>query len=79
MKIEVMGPGCPKCHSTGENVKKALAELGTSAEVVHITDINTMIGRGVMWTPALAIDGRVVMQGKMPTVEEIKQLIKKEA
>ncbi len=77
MKIEVLGPGCPKCHATGDNVKKALAELGRNAEVVHVTDINAMISRGVMFTPALIINNRLVAQGKALTVQEIKDLIEK--
>jgi small redox-active disulfide protein 2 len=72
MKIEVLGTGCPKCNTTTENVKKALAELDKSAEVVKVTDINQMIERGVMSTPALIIDGKVMAQGKIPKVEEIK-------
>jgi len=76
MKIEVLGPGCPKCMSTEQNVRKALGELNVQAEVAKVTDINEMIGRGVMWTPALIIDGKLALQGKIPTVEQIKQLIK---
>ncbi len=76
MKIEVLGPGCPKCQSTERNVKEALGELNAQAEVVKVTDINAIIERGVMWTPALIIDGKLVLQGKIPTVEQIKQLIK---
>ena len=75
MKIEVLGPGCPKCNSTMENVKKALAELGETADAVKVTDINAMIERGVMSTPALIIDGKVMAQGKVPNVEQIKDWI----
>ncbi len=78
MKIEVLGPGCPKCHNTEENVKKALSELNKQAEVIKVTDINVMIDKGVMQTPALIINGNIVMQGKIPTVERIKQFIQKE-
>jgi small redox-active disulfide protein 2 len=77
MKIEVLGPGCPKCHNTEENVKKALLELNKQAEVIKVTDINAMIDKGVMQTPALIIDGKIVIQGKIPTVEQIKQFIQK--
>lgn len=77
MIIEVLGPGCPKCHNTEENVKKALLELNKQAEVIKVTDINAMIDKGVMQTPGLIIDGNIVMQGKIPTVEQIKQLIQK--
>jgi len=75
MKIEVLGPGCPKCNSTLENVKKALDELGQTAEVVKVTDINAMIERGVMSTPALIIDGKLMVQGKLPAVVQIKDWI----
>lgn len=75
MKIEVLGPGCPKCHNTEENVKKALAELNKEAEVIKVTDISAMIDKGIMQTPALIIDGNIVIQGKIPTVEQIKQFI----
>ena len=77
MKIEVLGPGCPKCHNTEANVKKALSELNKEAEVVTITDISIMIDKGIMQTPGLIINGNIVMQGKIPTVEQIKQLIQK--
>jgi small redox-active disulfide protein 2 len=76
MKIEVLGTGCPKCQSTEQNVRKALAELQVQAEVVKVTEINDMLARGVMWTPALVIDGKVVLQGKIPTVDQIKRLVK---
>ena len=76
MKIEVLGTGCPKCQSTEQNVSKALAEINVQAEVVKVTEINDILARGVMFTPALAIDGKVVLQGKIPTVEQIKQLVK---
>lgn len=76
MEIEIFGPGCPKCNNTKENVKKALAELKKDAEMVKVTDINTMIERGIIHTPALAIDGKILTQGKVPTVEEIKKFIK---
>jgi small redox-active disulfide protein 2 len=76
MKIEVLGPGCARCQSTEQNVMKALGELNLPAEVVKVADISAIIERGVMWTPALVIDGKLVFQGKIPTVDEIKQLIK---
>jgi len=75
MKIEVLGTGCPKCQSTEQTVKKALAELNVQAEVVKVTDISAIIDRGVMSTPALVIDGKLVLQGKIPTVDQVKQLI----
>ncbi len=76
MKIEVLGTGCPKCMSVEQNVKKALAELAVQADVEKVTDIQQIIQRGVMSTPALVIDGKVVLQGKNPTVDQLKHLIK---
>lgn len=75
MKIEVLGTGCPKCMSMEQNVKKAITELAVKAEVEKVTDIQQIIQRGVMSTPALVIDGKVVLQGKNPTVDQLKQLI----
>jgi small redox-active disulfide protein 2 len=76
MKIEVLGTGCPKCMSMEQNVKKAIAELAVQAVVEKVTDIQQIIQRGVMSTPALVIDGTVVLQGKNPTVEQLKDLIR---
>ncbi len=76
MKIEVLGPGCPKCQSTEQTVKKALSELGVSAEVVKVTDIDAIIEKGVLRTPALVIDGRVALQGTVPTLDQVKRLVR---
>jgi small redox-active disulfide protein 2 len=75
MKIEVLGSGCPKCMALAENVHKALAALSREADVEKVTDIQQIIQRGVMSTPALVIDGTVVLQGKNPTVEQLKQIL----
>ena len=76
MRIEVLGPGCPNCKSAEENVKKALSELNIQADVLKVTDIDVILAKGVMFTPALVIDGKLALQGKIPTVEQIKQLVK---
>ncbi len=75
MKIEVLGPGCPKCMSMEQNVKKALAELAVQADVQKVTDIQEIVQRGILSTPALVIDGKVVLQGKNPTVAQLKTVI----
>jgi small redox-active disulfide protein 2 len=62
--------------NTEQNVRKALTELNIQAEVLKVTDIDAIIEKGVMWTPALVIDGKLALQGKIPTVEQIKQLVK---
>lgn len=77
MKIEVLGPGCAKCFVAERNVRRALEELRLDgeAEVEHIDDLGEIINYGVMFTPGLAIDGELIMQGHIPSVEEIKELL----
>jgi small redox-active disulfide protein 2 len=75
MKIEVLGSGCPKCMALEGNVKKALEALSLEADVVKVTEIEQIIQRGVMSTPALVIDGKVVLQGKNPTVDQLKKML----
>lgn len=75
MKIEVLGAGCAKCTTLYENVKKALEENGTSAEVVKVEEIPTIMKYGVMSTPALVIDGRVKFSGKVASAGEIKGML----
>lgn len=75
MKIEVLGPGCMKCKTLEKNVDKAVKELGIEAEVVKVEDIQEIMDRGVMMTPALFIDGEAKAVGRLPGVEEIKGMI----
>ncbi len=77
MKIIVAGPGCPRCIATENNVKKACEELGLDVEFTHVYDIKEFPKLGVMLTPAVIIDGEVVISGKVPTVEELKELLSK--
>jgi small redox-active disulfide protein 2 len=79
MKIEILGVGCPKCKKLTANAQAALKELNISAEISKVTDIGKITEYGVMMTPALVINGNIVMQGKIPTVEQVKQFIQKEA
>ena len=76
MKIEIFGPGCAKCNSLEKNVKEAVAQLNSQAEVVKVSDINEMVKRGVMFTPALFIEGKKMSEGKVPSMEDIKSWIK---
>lgn len=76
MKIEILGPGCSKCRATEKNVKKAVEELGIQAEVVKVEDLQEIINRGVMITPAVIVDGKLKIEGHKPSVEEIKKIIK---
>jgi len=76
MKIEILGTGCPKCETVAKNVQSAVRELGIQVEVVKVTDIGEIAARGVMLTPALAIDGDIKAVGKVPTVEVIRAWLK---
>ncbi len=75
MKIEVLGTGCAKCKTLYENVKKAVAESGTVAEIVKVEEIPKIMAYGVMSTPALVIDGQVRFSGKVASVSEIMGML----
>ena len=75
MKIEILGTGCAKCKQLEKNVLAALAQTGKFAEVVKVEDLQKIMEYGVMSTPGLVIDGKVVSVGKLLTPEEIAELI----
>lgn len=77
MKIEIMGTGCPKCKTTEKIVRKAVEELGIKVEIVKVEDLQKIIDRGVMMTPAVFVDGEAKIVGRIPSLEEIKKLIQK--
>jgi small redox-active disulfide protein 2 len=76
MKIQILGMGCPKCKKLYEAAETAAKELGLEYEMEKIDDIDTIVEMGVMMTPALAIDGEVKLVGRIPTVENLKELLK---
>ncbi len=76
MKIEVFGTGCAKCKRLEKNVNEALDQAGIKAEVVKIEDIDAITDRGIMVTPALAIDGLVRFMGKVPSVAELIDMLR---
>lgn len=75
MDIKVLGPGCAKCRKLAENTSAAADQLGLACTVEKVTDINEMIAHGVMTTPALVVDGKVLSMGKALSVDEVKALI----
>jgi small redox-active disulfide protein 2 len=75
MRIQILGTGCPKCKKLSENAETAARELGLEHDLEKITDINEIMKFGVMMTPGLAVDGDVKVVGKVPSVEEIKELL----
>jgi small redox-active disulfide protein 2 len=76
MLIEVFGPGCAKCHTLETNVQQAVRELGGDHQVVKVSDYQAMAARGVLSTPALAVDGQLKLQGKVASVSEVLALLK---
>jgi len=74
-RLQILGTGCPKCKKLAENAEAAARELGIEYELEKVTDISEIMKFGVMWTPALAVDGEVKVVGKVPTVEDLKTLI----
>jgi len=77
MEIKVLGPGCPKCQKTTDNVKQAVAEAGCDATIEKITDVMEIAKFGVFGTPAVVVDGDVKAVGKIPSVEEVKKWLRK--
>ncbi len=74
-KIQVLGPGCPKCNLLADNARAAVNELGIDCDIEKITEIDKIVSFGVMMTPALVVDGEVKVVGKAPSIEEVKELI----
>ena len=75
-KIQILGTGCAKCNALADNARVAVESLGIEAEFEKVTEIKDIMARGVMSTPALVIDGRVVSQGKALKSDEIAKLLK---
>ena len=75
MKIEILGPGCPKCKKLYENTQHAVKELNLQAEITKVEEIQKIINAGVMMTPALVLDGEVKSTGKVLSVDEIKKML----
>lgn len=79
MQLLVIGPGCTKCKTLAQLTDQAVQELGVDAEINKVTDLNQIMARGVMMTPALVINGTVKVVGKVPSVGELKSMLAKAA
>jgi small redox-active disulfide protein 2 len=77
MDIKVLGTGCAKCKALEKVTRKAVEELKLDAGVEKVEDIQQIMAYGVMRTPALVIDEKVVLSGQLPKVTELKELISK--
>jgi len=77
MEIKVLGTGCAKCNSLEKATREAVNKTGINATITKVDDIVEIMQSGVMTTPALVIDGKVVVKGKVPSVDEISKLLNK--
>jgi len=74
-KLQILGPGCPKCEELAKRTAEAATALGMEFELEKIKDLNQMMSKGVFMTPALVVDGEVKVMGKVPSIEEIKEML----
>ena len=77
MEIKVLGTGCANCKNLEKSVYNTLAEMNMTANVEKVEDIQKIMSYGVMRTPALVIDGKVVLSGRVPSTKELKEIIEK--
>ena len=79
MKIEVLGPGCPRCFELERRTRRAVEELGVDVHIEKIADIQKIIPYRILATPGLVVDGKVKCSGRVPSADEIKAWIREAA
>jgi small redox-active disulfide protein 2 len=77
MEIKILGPGCPKCKTLEKLTREVVEQNGIEATVSKVEDIVDIMNYGVMTTPALVVDEKVVLKGRVPSAEELKRLFTK--
>lgn len=75
MEIKILGTGCPKCKVLEKTTRDAVAELGIDADISKVEDIVKIMTYGILHTPGLVINGKVVMSGRVPSLAETKEII----
>ena len=75
MVIKILGAGCDKCDKAFDNAQKAVNELGETVDVEKVEDLVTMMKYGILTTPGIVVDERVLTTGRIPTVEDFKNII----
>ncbi len=75
MKLQILGTGCAKCKALTHATEQAAQALGLPYELEKVTDLKQIMSFGVMMTPALVVDGKVKVSGKVPSVDEVKKLL----
>jgi len=74
-KLIVLGPGCPRCETLAKLTGQAADQLGIDYQLEKLTDIKQFMQYGLMMTPGLVVDGELKVQGKVPSVDELKALL----
>ena len=77
-KIQIMGPGCARCKKLADMADTCAGELEMDYTLEKVTDINEIVSAGVMQTPGLVVDGKILHSGSVPTKDEMLGLLKKE-
>ena len=76
MRIQILGTGCARCDDLAADAAKAAQSLGADYQIERVRDLEYMVGLGARATPALAVDGDLKMEGRVPSVEEIKEMLR---
>jgi small redox-active disulfide protein 2 len=76
MEIKILGTGCPSCKALEEAARKAVTEMEIDAHITKVEDMAEILNYGIMTTPALVVNGKIVLKGRVASVEEIKKLLK---
>lgn len=79
LKVEVLGPGCVRCEALERNVRAAVQELAIEADITKISEIKEIAARGILMTPGLAVDGRIVSSGHLLSVNQLKRILEETA
>lgn len=74
-RIQVLGPGCQKCNALYAHAEQAARELGLEYEIEKVSDLGTIMGYGIMTTPALVVDGKVRLAGRVLSAQQLKALL----
>lgn len=72
MKVTIYGPGCARCQQTAEIVQRVLTARGIPVELEKVSDYGAIVAAGIMATPGVALDGKLVSTGKLPTAAEVE-------
>ena len=75
MNIQVLGTGCPKCKSLEKATREVVDQNNIDATIIKVEDIVEIMKFNIMTTPALVVDGKVVVKGRVPSNEELKQIL----